>query len=64
MDEPRLFGRKRNAPDPKKIAARVFPVVEHREGVQPLNPGFFRVEAARNEKAAKRRDVKVKRVRG
>ena len=63
-DEPRSFGRKRNAPDKAKIAARVFPVLAYREGVQPLNPGFFQIEAARNEKAAKLRSAVAKRVRG
>ena len=58
------FGQRRNAPDKEKIAARTFPTPTYREGVQPLNPGFFQVEAARNEKAAKKRSVKVKRVRG
>ena len=58
------FGRKRNAPDRVKIASRVFPEREYKEGVQPLNVGFFQIEAARNEKAAKLRSVLVKRVRG
>ena len=58
------FGRKRAKPDRAKIASRVFPTPAYREGVQPLNPGFFRIEAARNEKAAKLRGVVAKRVRG
>ena len=58
------FGKKRAAPDKAKIAARVFPTPAYREGVTPLNPGFFQIEAARNEKAAKLRSEVAKRVRG
>ena len=58
------FGKKRAKPDKGRIAARVFPKVAYREGVTPLNPGFFQIEAARNEKAAKRRADVGKRVRG
>ena len=58
------FGKKRAAPDKGRIAKRVFPTVAYREGVQPLNPGFFRIEAARNAKAAKLRGEVAKRVRG
>ena len=58
------FGKKRAAPDKGRIARRVFPTVAYREGVQPLNPGFFQIEAARNTKAAKKRGPAAKRVRG
>ena len=58
------FGQRRKPPDKELIAARVFPTLAYREGVQPLNPGFFQVEAARNTKAAKKRGPAAKRVRG
>ena len=58
------FGKKRAAPDKGRIAKRVFPDVAYREGVQPLNPGFFQIEAARNAKTAKLRGEVAKRVRG
>ena len=58
------FGRKRKPVDKGRIAARVFPEVAYREGVQSLNPGFFQIEAARNAKVAKRRDAVATKVRG
>lgn len=57
-------GRRRLPVDKARIASRVFPDVTYREGVQPLNPGFFQIEAARNAKVAKKRDAVTKRVRG
>ena len=63
-DEPIAFGRRRPKVDKERIAARAFPVLEAREGVVPLNPGFFQIEAARNAKVAKKRAVLAKRARG
>jgi hypothetical protein len=51
-------GRKRKVPDAARIAARVkrFKFVERETvGVQPLNPGFFKLEQMRAVAAPKRK---------
>jgi hypothetical protein len=58
-----LPGRRRGRPDPEKIAARAakFEAPVAREGVVPLNRGFFQVERARmNSRAKARSKVRLK----
>ena len=58
-DERALQGRKKKrerVAERVKARMRALPKHEHDRNIQPLNPGFFMLEAMRAAKGAKRKD--------